>query len=235
MPPPSDQSYIRFLEQRKRAVHRLTDLQARALVAQEFNFVWRPVLFVGTDAHGKSVSLHRFAHAPQPRRRLGSARHVPLTRRPPHLATSHVPDDEALRQQQLVNHFPGIRALTTKTGLIRSLRTFYQPHNLEVFDHTPTTFIVTTADASHTGGGVRARGRMRLPTCHLPVLTRRSPPQGGSEWHAFLRHFKLLAQRRYDCEGMPFKHCQRNMWIVKPSNMNQGRGIQVRPPSSGAP
>lgn len=64
-PAPSDQSYIRFLEQRKRAVHRLTDLQARALVAQEFNFVWRPVLFVGTDAQGKSVSLHRSARVPR--------------------------------------------------------------------------------------------------------------------------------------------------------------------------
>jgi hypothetical protein len=28
-------------------------------------------------------------------------------------------------------------------------------------------------------------------------------------------------------EKMPMKHCVRNMWLVKPSNANQGRGIQM--------
>lgn len=26
---------------------------------------------------------------------------------------------------------------------------------------------------------------------------------------------------------MPIKHCQRNIWLIKPSNMNQGKGIEL--------
>ena len=49
------------------------------------------------------------------------------------------------------NHFEFIRGICTKTGLIRSLDTYYKNnfdfrlHNYTVFDTTPTTFLVKIA------------------------------------------------------------------------------------------
>ncbi len=48
----------------------------------------------------------------------------------------------------IFNHFEVIRGLVTKTGLIRSLKTYYkqneqaQAAGYGVFDSTPTTFLV---------------------------------------------------------------------------------------------
>ncbi len=49
----------------------------------------------------------------------------------------------------IFNHFEIIRGLVTKTGLIRSLKTYYKSNNsakiagYSVFDSTPTTFLVS--------------------------------------------------------------------------------------------
>jgi hypothetical protein len=47
------------------------------------------------------------------------------------------------------------------------------------------------------------------------------------EWCAFAKRFKELADGDYSKEGTPAKHCAKNVWIVKPAHLNQGRGIQV--------
>lgn len=102
---------------------------------------------------------------------------------------------------QLVNHFSTIRCLTVKTGLLRSLVTFYNAAGLDPFEVTPTTFIVKNARSAQRGD--------------------------GSDYSAFLLRFKELGKGVYGNERLPAKHCVRNMWIVKPAALNQGRGIQV--------
>jgi hypothetical protein len=102
---------------------------------------------------------------------------------------------------QLVNHFSAIRCLTSKTGLLRSLVSFYSAAGLDPFEFTPTTFIVKNARFSQRGD--------------------------GTEFSAFLQRFKEISSGQYDKEKLPAKHCTKNMWIVKPAFLNQGRGIQV--------
>ena len=39
--------------------------------------------------------------------------------------------------------------------------------------------------------------------------------------------FKEIALGNFQYESMPSKHCTSNVWLVKPTYMNQGRGIGV--------
>jgi hypothetical protein len=103
---------------------------------------------------------------------------------------------------QLVNHFSSIRCLTSKNGLVRSLIAYYSAIGLDLFDFTPTTFLVKNC--------------------------RNSKPGDGTPWTLFLQRFKELNRGDFSRERLPAKHCRSNMWIVKPSGLNQGRGIQVR-------
>ena len=102
--------------------------------------------------------------------------------------------------RQLMNHFPSVKCIAAKTGLARHLGDYYARLGLEVFDHVPTTFIL------------RDIGRRGLP-----------------EYSRFCAHFRQLGGGDVEGSGerMPAKHCRRNMWLVKPAYLNQGKGIKV--------
>lgn len=82
----------------------------------------------------------------------------------------------------------------------RSLRALYKQRGMNTFDVTPTTFVVRSID------------------------NRREAVDG---WAAFEKHYRDLSQGKFRGEAVPSKHCRRNMWIVKPAGLNQGRGIEV--------
>jgi hypothetical protein len=80
----------------------------------------------------------------------------------------------------------------------------YHPLNLlvesgySVFDTTPTSFVVTS----------------QLDTY---------------EFHQFVARYMELQKADGNSlkERTPQKHCKENYWLVKPANMNQGRGIEI--------
>lgn len=115
------------------------------------------------------------------------------------LATLHSVD-MAAPGRQLVNHFSAVKCIASKTGLLRSLLEYYSRLGVETFDHVPTTFVL------------RDIGR-----------------RGAGDYSAFCAHFRLLAGGDFAGAGerMPSKHCRKNMWLVKPSYLNQGKGIKV--------
>ena len=100
------------------------------------------------------------------------------------------------------NHFEVTRGITTKTGLIRTLKTYYEENEqaknagYTVFDTTPTTFVISRCSDDHEMSALMHRYR--------------EISRGGS------RH-----------ERVPLKHCEQNMWLVKPASLNQGRGIEI--------
>jgi hypothetical protein len=71
-----------------------------------------------------------------------------------------------------------------------------------VFDSTPTSFVVSS----------------KLET---------------QDFHQFVKRFQDLIRVEGDNhhhpmkEKMPEKHCAKNLWLVKPANENQGKGIKI--------
>lgn len=106
--------------------------------------------------------------------------------------------------------------MCTKTGLIRSLRSYYTSNdeastnnasifffkfsnyteaaNYTVFETTPTSFILIA--------GVE-----------------------DTESINFAARFKDISRQLFQKESIPAKHCQDNIWLVKPANMNQGNSV----------
>jgi Tubulin-tyrosine ligase family len=100
------------------------------------------------------------------------------------------------------NHLENNREITTKTGLIRSLRSFYSTYepaiqySYQVHDTIATSFIIT---ANYE----------------------------DMEYQSFLTRFNELANMHSGKERTPGKHCEKNMWLIKPAALNQGKGIEV--------
>jgi len=95
----------------------------------------------------------------------------------------------------IFNHFEINRGICTKTGLVRSLKAYYENSpgalaaNYTVFDSTPTTFVVSrTSD--------------------------------DSEITQLMNRFSQLSKGGSRKERTPWKHCEKNLWLVKPANAN---------------
>lgn len=54
-----------------------------------------------------------------------------------------------------------------------------------------------------------------------------SSGQEDSEWTEFIQRYKDIQKGYAAKERIPIKHCVNNIWLVKPSNANQGRGIEI--------
>ena len=119
-------------------------------------------------------------------------------------AWKHYLETKSLGRELVINHLEGHRELTTKTGLIRTLKYYYKDNtnfieaNYQVFDTTPTSFVVSS----------------KLETY---------------EYHQFIKRFEDLHKGEGTTikERVPQKHCLRNMWLIKPANENQGKGIKI--------
>ena len=102
----------------------------------------------------------------------------------------------------LHNHLDNNREITTKPGLIRSLRGYYQTCEAAVhcgyhaYDSIATSFIITAA-------------------CE------------DLEYHSLINRYTELQTSTPTKERMPAKHCKENIWLIKPAALNQGRGIEI--------
>lgn len=100
------------------------------------------------------------------------------------------------------NHLENNREITTKPGLIRSLRNFYQNNDAaimasyQVHDTIATSFIITAQVED-------------------------------IEYRQFHLRFNEIQSGFCNKEKLPVKHCEKNMWLIKPAALNQGKGIDV--------
>jgi hypothetical protein len=105
----------------------------------------------------------------------------------------------------IYNHFEVLKGLVTKSGLIRSLKSYYYNNELaskfltikilgqagySIFDSTPTTFLLSSGSSD------------------------------DSDWNDFQSRYKDIQRGYAPKERIPIKHCVNNIWLVKPSNAN---------------
>lgn len=100
------------------------------------------------------------------------------------------------------NHFEVTRGIGTKTCLIKSLKTYYEAHP----DAKANRYTVFD---SH-------------PTSF--IISRVSDDH---EMSALMHRYRDLSRGGSRNERIPWKHCEGNIWLVKPASMNQGRGIEI--------
>mmetsp|Transcript_10328 Transcript_10328/g.10270 ORF Transcript_10328/g.10270 Transcript_10328/m.10270 type:complete len:123 (-) Transcript_10328:2534-2902(-) len=100
------------------------------------------------------------------------------------------------------NHLENNRVITTKPGLIRSLRQFYSTNEqavsagYNVHDTIATSFIITAQVED-------------------------------SEYRQFQARYHEIQNLTSYKERTPIKHCEKNMWLIKPAHLNQGKGIEI--------
>ena len=95
-----------------------------------------------------------------------------------------------------------IQGLCTKTGLIKSLKKFYK------LSPDPVEAHYTVHETTPTTFVV-------LSNCH------------DAEYQSFIQRFHELEKGNFKREKVPSKHCEGNVWLIKPANENQGRGIEI--------
>jgi len=100
------------------------------------------------------------------------------------------------------NHLSNHKELTTKTGLLKNLREYYSVND---------SALSSNYQAFDT-----------LPTSFL--LTGQVE---DSELQSFINRFNEISTMRSNKERLPIKHCMKNIWIIKPAALNQGKGIEL--------
>ena len=101
-----------------------------------------------------------------------------------------------------MNHLEGHREITTKTGLIRCLKYYYKVN---------TNFVENNYKEFDS----------------IPVSYVVSSKLESTEYYQFVRQFEDMAKGTKVKEKLPGKHCKKNIWLVKPANENQGKGIKI--------
>jgi hypothetical protein len=48
-----------------------------------------------------------------------------------------------------------------------------------------------------------------------------------AEHNEFVSRYKDISKGYAPKERIPIKHCMNNIWLVKPANANQGKGIEI--------
>lgn len=61
-----------------------------------------------------------------------------------------------------------------------------------------------------------------MPTCYIVTASIED-----IQFFKFTQKFQALSEKVFKKEKMPQKHCEDNWWIMKPANLNQGRGIEI--------
>jgi len=95
----------------------------------------------------------------------------------------------------IYNHFEHLRGICTKSGLVRSLKHYYETHkeasaaSYNVFDTTPTTYLVNMT-------------------------------KEDKSLNHFIQRYQEISKGYSRRERVPQKHCEENIWLIKPEAAN---------------
>ncbi|KAL4466557.1 hypothetical protein ABPG72_010608 [Tetrahymena utriculariae] len=104
--------------------------------------------------------------------------------------------------QIVINHFENNQSLTTKSDMIKALNSHYRKNS----------------DAQKGGYNVFHS----IPATYVLIVGVNSNDQRD-----FQIKFNEISKSNFKRCTLPEKHCSNNIWILKPDNMSQGKGIEI--------
>jgi hypothetical protein len=104
--------------------------------------------------------------------------------------------------KSVYNHLENHKEITSKANLIKNLRIFYSSNES----------CISNSYHAHDS----------IPTSFIIF----GQSEDG-ELHHFLTRFNEISTLKSIKERTPAKHCLKNLWLLKPANLNQGKGIEI--------
>ncbi|CAK83366.1 unnamed protein product (macronuclear) [Paramecium tetraurelia] len=131
--------------------------------------------------------------------------------------------------KQLVNHFEHHKEISNKSDLIKNLSQYCEKHKLNVFDYTPLTFVIDFSDENCDFNITQflktyEQFAPKKPTAKQMLDVKRR--LRGNFTNAYQRDSssqfqKIQMNNTFLSEDSPY------MWLLKPTFLNRGRGIQI--------
>eukprot|EP01022_Parablepharisma_sp_SALTPOND_P013287 TRINITY_DN1768_c0_g1_i1.p1 TRINITY_DN1768_c0_g1~~TRINITY_DN1768_c0_g1_i1.p1 ORF type:complete len:716 (+),score=63.40 TRINITY_DN1768_c0_g1_i1:921-3068(+) len=137
-------------------------------------------------------------------------------------------DQISLSQKQMVNHFENHYEVTTKDGLFKNLLPYVDHRKKNVFDYVPLTFLLDVdSDTYYVDLD-------KFTHCYNIIDSGKKSPtleQGLKLINQKLANFPIMKEKRTPTQCKPKLHkthyAGTNIWILKPTGFNRGRGISV--------
>jgi len=144
-------------------------------------------------------------------------------------------DQLSFTQKQMVNHFEYHAEVTTKDGLFKNMLSYAQSHKLNVFDYVPLTFTVDL-DNDPKGSDLD-----KFVQCYNMLDVAQFNKIDKFEGEEYEKIFRLICAKistltftkekraSINMRGKlyPTHYAGQNLWILKPTGFNRGRGISV--------
>jgi hypothetical protein len=142
---------------------------------------------------------------------------------------------------QVFNHFEFHREISTKNCLIKNLSNYCEMNKITIFDMTPTTFVFDMDDIENFDSDMQRFSKLFIKH-NVDQEKYPKPDPNDKKNHSTWYHFDYRRKKNYTLANLndekkvsqylkPKFHKTFmkgfNVWVLKPTGLNRGRGIEV--------
>ena len=141
-------------------------------------------------------------------------------------------DQLSMSQKQMFNHFEFHAEITTKDGIFKNMLNYALRNKLSLFDYVPLTFVI------NLDGESESPDYDKFAACYNILDSAVKSTAEGEEYDKVFKQISTKLQnisfskcaRSSNCIKAKLQETHfagRNLWILKPTGFNRGRGVSV--------